>query len=36
MVIYLDTIPIGDNCPTQIIGEIGQNHNDTISENIPI
>ena len=32
MIVYLDKIHIGDNCPTQIIGEIGQNHNGDINK----
>mgnify|MGYP001213641081 CR=1 FL=1 len=32
MFVYLDKIHIGDNCPTQIIGEIGQNHNGDINK----
>ena len=32
MFVYLDSIPIGYNYPTQIIGEIGQNHNGDINK----
>jgi sialic acid synthase len=32
MFVYLDKFPIGDNYPTQIIGEIGQNHNGDINK----